>query len=279
MAKNYYKIIQGVRYDRALLEVAEDRIHGQGDGRISKKDAEEIVESSKDGGRITETELRTLKYISENYHFTSKAAAWFAGKLPDIVQAVDPDQFDQAQPPTQQLPELDQASSPLPEQDLSTAKTPQSEEFTPVKEPIVRIPHLIWGVLLFVSILVGVVLYQGAIKEIETLELKLSAVPSILELEQQVSDLQSERSALQTTVSELNQKVAETNSDQAQSQKGLRAEQDRLASASSEITNLRSEVQALRGERSALQNIVRELNKKVAGGGPVCSPSGTLCVW
>jgi len=279
MAKNYYKTIQGVRYDRALLEVAEDRINGQRDGRISKKDAEEIVESSKDGGRITETELRTLKYISENYHFTSKASAWFAGKLPDIVQVVDPDQFDQAQPLTQQLPELDQASSPLPEQDLSTEKTPQSEEFTPVEEPIVRIPHLIWGVLLFVSIIVGVVLYQGAIKEIETLELKLSAVPSILELEQQVSDLQSERSALQTIVSELKQKVAKTNSDQAQSQKDLHAEQDRLASASSEITNLRSEVQALRDDRSALQNIVRELNQKVAGRGPVCSPSGTLCVW
>jgi len=279
MAKNYYKIIKGVRYDRALLEVAEDRINGQRDGRISKKDAEEIVESSKDGGRITETELRTLKYISENYHFTSKASAWFAGKLPDIVQAVDPDQFDQTQPFTRQLPELDQASSPLPEQDLSTEKTPQSEEFTPVEEPIVRIPHLIWGVLLFVSIIVGVVLYQGAIKEIKTLELKLSAVPSILELEQQVSDLQSERSALQTIVSELKQKVAKTNSDQAQSQKDLHAEQDRLASASSKITNLRSEVQALRGERSALQNIVRELNQKVAGRGPVCSPSGTVCVW
>ena len=279
MAKNYYKTIQGVRYDRALLEVAEDRINGQRDGRISKKDAEEIVESSKDGGRITETELRTLRYISENYHFTSKASAWFAGKLPEIVQAVEPDQFDQTQPFTRQLPELDQASSPLPEQDLSTEKTPQSEEFTPVEEPIVRIPHLIWGVLLFVSIIVGVVLYQGAIKEIKTLELKLSAVPSILELEQQVSDLQSERSALQTIVSELKQKVAKTNSDQAQSQKDLHAEQDRLASASSKITNLRSEVQALRGERSALQNIVRELNQKVAGRGPECSPSGTLCVW
>jgi DNA repair exonuclease SbcCD ATPase subunit len=279
MAKNYYKTIQGVRYDRALLEVAEDRINGQRDGRISKKDAEEIVESSKDGGRITETELRTLRYISENYHFTSKASAWFAGKLPEIVQAVEPDQFDQTQPFTRQLPELDQASSPLPEQDLSTEKTPQSEEFTPVEEPIVRIPHLIWGVLLFVSIIVGVVLYQGAIKEIKTLELKLSAVPSILELEQQVSDLQSERSALQTIVSELNQKVAGTNNDQAQFQKDLRAEQDRLASASSEITNLRSEVQALRDDRSALQNIVRELKQKVAGRGPVCSHSGTLCVW
>jgi hypothetical protein len=195
------------------LEVAEDRINGQRDGRISKKDAEEIVESSKDGGRITETELRTLRYISENYHFTSKASAWFAGKLPEIVQAVDPDKFDKAQPLTQKLPKLDQASSPLPEQDLSTVTTPQFEKFNPVEEPIVRIPHLIWGVLLSVSILVGVVLYQGAIKEIETLELKLSAVPSILELEQQVSDLQSERSALQTIVSELNQKVTHSRYD------------------------------------------------------------------
>jgi hypothetical protein len=59
MAKSYYKTIQGVRYDRALLEVAEDRIHGQGDGGIFEKDAEEIVELSKDGGRITETELQT----------------------------------------------------------------------------------------------------------------------------------------------------------------------------------------------------------------------------
>ena len=207
MAKSYYKTIQGVRYDRALLEAAEVRIYGQGAGRISQKDAEEIVELSKDGGRITETELKTLKYISENYHFTQKAAAWFAGKLPDIEQAVDPDHFDQAQPFTQQQPELDQASSPLPEQDQSTVTTSQSEEFTP-EEPIIRIPHLIWGVLLFVAILVGVVSYQGAKKEIETLELKLSAVPSIQELEQQVTDLQSERSALQTIVSELNQKVA-----------------------------------------------------------------------
>jgi len=57
MAKSYYKTIQGVRYD--ILEAAEERIYGQGDGRIFEKDAEEIVELSKDGGRITETELQT----------------------------------------------------------------------------------------------------------------------------------------------------------------------------------------------------------------------------
>ena len=278
MAKSYYKTIQGVRYDRALLEVAEERKSSQRDGHIFEKDAKEIVELSKDGGRITETELRTLKYISENYYFTPKAAAWFVDKLADIENAVDPDQFDHTQPLTQQHPELDQASSPLPEQSLSTVTTTQLKKFTPVEEPIVRISHLIWGILLSVSILVGVVLYQGAIKEIETLELKLSAVPSIQELEQQDYDVQRERSALQTSVSELKKKVAETNSEQAQYKKRLRAEKVRLSSVSSKITKLRSEVQDLRGERSALQTIVIELKQKLAEQGPVCSPS-SICVW
>ena len=278
MAKSYYKTIQGVRYDRALLEVAEERKSSQRDGHIFEKDAKEIVELSKDGGRITETELRTLKYISENYYFTPKAAAWFVDKLADIENAVDPDQFDHTQPLTQQHPELDQASSPLPEKYLSTVTTTQLKKFTPVEEPIVRISHLIWGVLLSVSILVGVVLYQGAIKEIETLELKLSAVPSIQELEQQDYDVQRERSALQTSVSELKKKVAETNSEQAQYKKRLRAEKVRLSSVSSKITKLRSEVQDLRGERSALQTIVIELKQKLAEQGPVCSPS-SICVW
>ncbi|SVE24040.1 uncharacterized protein METZ01_LOCUS476894, partial [marine metagenome] len=100
-------------------------------------------------------------------------------------------------------------------------------------------------------------LYQGADKEIGTLESKLAAVPSTQELEQQVSVLQSERSALQTKVRELNQKVAEANSDQEQLQKRLRVEQDRLASALAAVPSTQS-------ERSALQTQVRELNQKVA---------------
>ena len=109
MGKSYYKTIKGVRYDRALLEAAGERISGQGDGHISVKGAEEIVELSKDGGRITETELTTLQYISENYNFTPEAASWFAAKLPDIEQAVDPEQFEQANHLlTQQFPETEQ---------------------------------------------------------------------------------------------------------------------------------------------------------------------------
>ena len=55
MAKSYYKKIQGVRYERALLESAEERIKGQGDGRISDQDIHEIIDLSKDGNKVTLT--------------------------------------------------------------------------------------------------------------------------------------------------------------------------------------------------------------------------------
>ena len=73
MAKSYYKKIQGVRYDRALLEFAEERIKGQGDGRISDQDINEIIDLSKDGNKVTLTELRTIKYIRDHFRVTEKA--------------------------------------------------------------------------------------------------------------------------------------------------------------------------------------------------------------
>ena len=73
MAKSYYKKIQGVRYDRALLESAEERIKGQGDGRISDQDINEIIDLSKDGNKVTLTELRTIKYIRDHFRVTEKA--------------------------------------------------------------------------------------------------------------------------------------------------------------------------------------------------------------
>ena len=282
MAKSYYKTIKGIRYDRALLEAVDERISSQPEGRISEKNIGEIVELSKDGGRITETELETLKYISENYNLTPKAVSWFNGKLPEIERAVDPDQFDEAdQLLAQQIPEpvsyteLDLEPDPDPDpdsepdsepelrQDSQSAKTQQVEEFTLEEESSGNVTHLIWGALVFVAIIVGAVLYMGAIDEIESLELKLSAVPNTQEMEQQLTALQTERSELQSKVSELNQKVSKTNSDQSQFQKGILAEKDRLAAASSEISKLRSELQSLRGDRSTLQAKLSDLNQQL----------------
>ena len=96
MAKSYYKIVKGVRYDRALLEAAEDRIKGQGDVRISEQDLKELVDLSEDGKGITNTELRTLRYIQDEFNLTEKAQRWLtdnisrleSGKIPSETEEI-----------------------------------------------------------------------------------------------------------------------------------------------------------------------------------------------
>ena len=45
----YYKIIDGKKYDAELIELAEKLTSGNGDGRLSKADAEQLLEAVKDG--------------------------------------------------------------------------------------------------------------------------------------------------------------------------------------------------------------------------------------
>ena len=70
---SYYKQINSVKYDRALLEYAESMTEGQGDGRISRQDAVDLIEQAKDGKGVTECELRTLEHILKNYTCTESA--------------------------------------------------------------------------------------------------------------------------------------------------------------------------------------------------------------
>ncbi len=72
-SKSYYKVIDGVRYDRSLLEKAEASIVGQGDGRISEVDVRELWTEACDGRGVTETERETLRYIYTNFVLTSTA--------------------------------------------------------------------------------------------------------------------------------------------------------------------------------------------------------------
>ena len=63
-SKSYYRIIDGEHYDRSLLDAAEVRLEGKGDGLISEEDFQQIIELSRDGKGITETEMRTLESVS-----------------------------------------------------------------------------------------------------------------------------------------------------------------------------------------------------------------------
>lgn len=78
---SYYKEIDGKKYDKKLLESAQNLIKGQGDGRISKTDAEKLLAEVKDGGKYTDIEKDTVFYIRENFKWTNEADEWFRDEI------------------------------------------------------------------------------------------------------------------------------------------------------------------------------------------------------
>jgi len=68
----YYKTINGVAYDRKLLDEAEVRAVQQG-GSLKEKDALELWGQAHDGRGVTECEKRTLKYIAEHHRLDAEA--------------------------------------------------------------------------------------------------------------------------------------------------------------------------------------------------------------
>lgn len=78
---SYYKTIDGVKYDGELIELADKLTAGAGDGRISKADAQEILDAVKDGNTYTDIEKATMKYLRENYNWTDAADEWFRTEI------------------------------------------------------------------------------------------------------------------------------------------------------------------------------------------------------
>ena len=77
----YYKTIDGKKYDGELIELAEKLTSGAGDGRISKADAEKILEAVKDGDSYTDTEKDTISYLRENFKWTDASDEWFRTEI------------------------------------------------------------------------------------------------------------------------------------------------------------------------------------------------------
>jgi len=77
----YYREIDGVKYDAALLEAAEKAVEGAGDGRISQKDAEALLKQVKDGDAYTDVEKATVKFIREKMKWTDAADEWFRTEI------------------------------------------------------------------------------------------------------------------------------------------------------------------------------------------------------
>ena len=73
-----YKIVDGVRLDKSLIDLAEASVAGVGDGRVSFEDAQKLWADAMADGKITVVENRTIKYILDNYKCTDKAIAFLA---------------------------------------------------------------------------------------------------------------------------------------------------------------------------------------------------------
>jgi len=72
-----YKTIDGVKYEKELLDLATEHTTGKGEGKLSKDEVAELFKSASDGNGVTETEKVTLQYIRQNYEFTDAAAKDF----------------------------------------------------------------------------------------------------------------------------------------------------------------------------------------------------------
>lgn len=77
-AKSYYKVIEGVKYDRELLEQAQ---MFAADGQISWSEAKQLFDDASDGKGLTGTEKNTLEYALKTLKFTDKARKYLEGQL------------------------------------------------------------------------------------------------------------------------------------------------------------------------------------------------------
>ena len=81
MSKSYYKEIDGKKYDAGILDAAAKAIEGNGDGRISKTDAEMLLAQVKDGNQYTDIEKHTVALLREKFKWTDAADEWFRSEI------------------------------------------------------------------------------------------------------------------------------------------------------------------------------------------------------
>jgi len=72
-----YVSIDGVQYEKELMDLAKQHTTGAGEGKLSKDEVADLFKSAMDGPGVTDTEKRTLTYIRNNFEFTDAAAKDF----------------------------------------------------------------------------------------------------------------------------------------------------------------------------------------------------------
>ena len=72
-----YETINGVTYEKELLDLARKHTTGRGEGKLSIDEVAALFSSAADGRGVTDTEKSTLAYIRSHFPFTEAAAKEF----------------------------------------------------------------------------------------------------------------------------------------------------------------------------------------------------------
>merc|ERR1712060_704655 len=83
---SYYKSIDGIKCDRAIVDACKKAVEGKGDGRVSVDDAKEVFAVVADGNKVTRAERWTLRFCLTEFHWTEAAQEWFKDQLKAVVQ-------------------------------------------------------------------------------------------------------------------------------------------------------------------------------------------------
>ena len=220
-SKSYYRIIDGEHYVRSLLEAADVRLEGKGEGLISEEDFQQIIELSRDGKGITETEMRTLEYISLKYNLTTKARLWFKEHLEQIRSEVIKSKKSSEKKLSQAInKEQEKVLESDSDENKKTTTEYQRLNMNGNHQKSLLLVHVLWATLLLISIITVRSIYIDQVVDADqNLEKLLAFKQNNNLLEEQLKTMHIEKNQLESKFQGLEQSM----NDQLMKQKKLEA--------------------------------------------------------
>jgi len=236
-SKNYYRIIDGEHYVRSLLEAADVRLEGKGEGLISEEDFQQIIELSRDGKGITETEMRTLEYISLKYNLTTKAGLWFKEHLEQIRSEVIKSKKSSEKKLSQAInKEQEKVLESDSDENKKTTTEYQRLNMNGNHQKSLLLVHVLWATLLLISIITVRSIYIDQVVDADqNLEKLLAFKQNNNLLEEQLKTMHIEKKQLESKFQGLEQSM----NDQLMKQKKLEAA---LSLEKSQSTNMNDQL-------------------------------------
>jgi len=245
-SKSYYKIIDGEHYVRSLLEAADVRLEGKGEGLISEEDFRQIIELSRDGKGITETEMDTIEYISLKYNLTTKARLWFKEHLEQLRSEVIKSKKSSEKKLSQAINEEEKVLESDSDENKKTTTEYQRLNMNGNHQKSLLLVHVLWATFLLISIITVRSIYIDQVVDADqNLEKLLAFKQNNNLLEEQLKTMNIEKTKLESKFQGLEQRIK----DQFMRQKELEAA---LSLEKSQSTNMNDQLMKQKELGSAL---------------------------